>query len=549
MVVLSVALTGLMASVVAAGTLGDKEELFSCGTPPASSEQLRAMRRALAKRQEAKPDDGSELRLNTDVVMCCNPGNCPSEEDVKQQFVETNKHYKPANISFNLTRIEPIQDARCNGVNFQDRNTYYPLLIDHFQQDDKSKMKVLYAQPQQAGSTGVANIADHQYGIPGYTPRWPDGAVVRMDHLPRAGQQPKNGNLVTRSLLRLRKALSRRQNGFHERWPKTTSHELGHNLGLHHAFGGVDAVGQAGKSSCGDGDGIPDTPAQMSPTQGCPSQQHYRRGPVPQLGNPPQTTGGQFNDQSSNCTQGSNEFNLMDYGTCENSVQLTPGQIAQIRGTARVRLGQASEVPKTAAEKGERADGNAGTSPQQNGPDVRGGQQPQQNPSVPGGPQTKDDKSPLTGAPQTQDNSPFPGNPQTQDGNSIPAAGPQNNSPFPGSPQTQGGSSGAAQGLDGQGEVSPANDEDMSKIMQLLTEQEFNNLPPEKRDAEDVPDLAIDRRSEDVVDEPFPIAIDRRSEDVVDEPFPIAIDRRSEDVVDNPFPIAIDRRNDDVASA
>ncbi|KAF4507699.1 hypothetical protein G6O67_004170 [Ophiocordyceps sinensis] len=287
----------VMASTALAGTLGQRAEplQFGCGTL-ANTGQMDTTQNLLKRQAGEPPDDNSLIQLDFVVHLCCQSGRgsgengggpgrggCPPEGAIHKQVDITNQMFASANISFKLQKIAPVKGG-CGSVGFGN----FQRLQQQVHEGGMGTLNVVYTEISRGErAMGLCNILDTRSGDLGEQ----DGCGVAMNTLPGA-----KGDTMS----------------------KVTPHEIGHWLSLGHPF--------SENRQCGDGDGIEDTPPQMSPTMGCPNGRGGGQGVFGQAG----SDGG--------CQPGANQNNIMDYSSCEK-LSFSKGQKQRIRRAARFRKG------------------------------------------------------------------------------------------------------------------------------------------------------------------------------------------------------------------
>ncbi|KAK1252483.1 hypothetical protein MKX08_003670 [Trichoderma sp. CBMAI-0020] len=205
---------------------------FSCGATP--SEQFKEISKSLAKEEAVARRLGRraihEVQVNVYMHIVASSedlhdGNL-SDQDVLNQFQVLKTDFEPTGIIFNLKSIDRTFNAtwanntdlrrmwyHVRNGSYSDLNLWFIPELEHYG----------YCTIPTTGDT--LRYAIHQ-----------DGCTIRSDTVP--GGRANNYNLG-----------------------KTVTHEVGHWMGLLHTFqGGCDGVG----------DYIEDTPAQASPSEGCP---------------------------------------------------------------------------------------------------------------------------------------------------------------------------------------------------------------------------------------------------------------------------------------
>ncbi|CAE6480718.1 unnamed protein product [Rhizoctonia solani] len=144
-----------------------------------------------------------------------------------------NKDYGPAGFHFNLVNITYITNQTWfDRPNSNPNNTYQTEMKAALRQGDAGTLNIYSTNLTLSNLLGYATFP-YSYQ---YKPK-DDGVVFRYSSVP--GGTERSYNLG-----------------------KTLTHEVGHWFGLYHTFqGGCD----------GNGDEVWDTPAQLTPTSGCPS--------------------------------------------------------------------------------------------------------------------------------------------------------------------------------------------------------------------------------------------------------------------------------------
>ncbi|KAL7926728.1 hypothetical protein ACQKWADRAFT_328387 [Trichoderma austrokoningii] len=205
---------------------------FSCGTEP--SEEFMEMSRSLAEEEAAARKLGRraahEVQINVYmhiVASSQDPGDGNlSDQDVTNQFQVLKTDFEPTGIMFNLKSIDRTVNATWANNTDLGRMWYY------LRNGSYSDLNLWFIPTlEQYGYCTVPATGDTlRYAI------YQDGCTIRSDTVP--GGRANNYNLG-----------------------KTVTHEVGHWLGLLHTFQG---------GCTGPGDYIDDTPAQASPSFGCP---------------------------------------------------------------------------------------------------------------------------------------------------------------------------------------------------------------------------------------------------------------------------------------
>ncbi|KAF3925826.1 Ulilysin [Dactylellina cionopaga] len=164
-------------------------------------------------------------------------GNLPDDK-VQAQLDALNRDYKGAGISFNLK--ETTRTVNKDWATFSvdnDSNDVEYTMKKALRKGSYAALNVYY-RPLGDGLLGICVFPEHVTA--GDRTFILDGCQVLSGSVPNGG-------------------VANYEDG------KTATHEIGHWLGLFHTFQGGCATGADG------GDGVSDTPAQKSPTNGCPN--------------------------------------------------------------------------------------------------------------------------------------------------------------------------------------------------------------------------------------------------------------------------------------
>ncbi|KAL4903360.1 hypothetical protein BDW74DRAFT_179778 [Aspergillus multicolor] len=267
-----------------------------CGTPHPSELGLAAHRRLRAQeaaaanttRLNVRQVDSMQIQVYAHLVRASESESAVLDWQVRQQVSMLNQYFRPTGFSFVLAGVDsqimpnlgPIwggteQDLRVKQVRVGDMQTlnFYvvPSVIDNFAD---------YAWVNPGIFLPHEDVDANRTGLRSSFPWWSienpqaDGVVVARDYIPGG-----------------------RNVGFNT--GKIGVHEVGHWLGLLHTF----------QDGCDGGDLVDDTPAEASPTFGCP----WSRDSCPQPGTDP-------------------IHNLMDYTNDACRYQFTTGQVQRMYG-------------------------------------------------------------------------------------------------------------------------------------------------------------------------------------------------------------------------
>ncbi|KAF2753159.1 extracellular metalloprotease [Pseudovirgaria hyperparasitica] len=225
-----IVLAGLIALITAhpaEHTLLPRKSDFGCGSEP--TKEFIATAQAMAAQEE-----NGELFMTTATLeiatyfhLVTAKANEVSDTQLQQQIVVMNENYAPYGISFNVIGIDKTINSRW---------AYDQAELEMKGALRKGNYKTLnvYFQTSLGGNLGYCYFPTSG-ATPGSTILIRDGCAILAQSVP--GGSSTNFNLG-----------------------KTVTHEVGHWFGLFHTFQG----------GCDGGDSVADTPAQASPSSGCP---------------------------------------------------------------------------------------------------------------------------------------------------------------------------------------------------------------------------------------------------------------------------------------
>ncbi|EFY86946.1 hypothetical protein J3459_017648 [Metarhizium acridum] len=279
-----------MANVIHAGVLyGRDEPLRQCAEPPPSEEFLNFSKElntssTLITRQQP---GNLNFQVYTHVVYFDQTvkGGYLTEDIIKTGMDVMNRYYSRSGITFTHVSNDYTQHpawargqdqmgmkAKLRRGNYADLNLYYVAFIPGPAADGSA-------------SAGICWLP-----------------------VPRRDGRVSQEELIRDGCMMLAETA-------HPRYPNdmTTTHEVGHWLGLLHTFEG---------NACAEGDTIDDTFPQQEPTQRCERVQHKFQD-------------GRAAVRACNNWYPSNMFNIMDYSSC--SREFSPGQEQRMQYWAQVR--------------------------------------------------------------------------------------------------------------------------------------------------------------------------------------------------------------------
>ncbi|KAK2616817.1 hypothetical protein QQS21_000194 [Conoideocrella luteorostrata] len=206
-----------------------------CATRSRSPEE-----RELFGRQPPQPDKGDAINLGCVVHLCCLQKNkCPSNGVATKAVDHMNSLLHGSKINFKLENVSRIDNELCTkGLN-DDKSMNE--LKAHFHQGNTSTLNLVYVPTNEgAGVKGKCDMPGAETNIAA-TYGGTDGCVIAMDTLPgkmgglgarNSGERQPRG--VPSRLFSRQTAGSSGNVGDSSGMSITTTHEMGHWLGLNH---------------------------------------------------------------------------------------------------------------------------------------------------------------------------------------------------------------------------------------------------------------------------------------------------------------------------
>nr|AJD23143.1 metalloprotease 1 [Onygena corvina] len=223
-------LSVLLSGLAAAGSIASAER--SCGSHPPRGYDREFTEAVAALGDKANVTNLAGLTIDTyfHVITSGSTGSI-SDSTLQAQINAMNQHYGPAGVQFRL-----IKATRSNNSQWASGN-------------DEAGMKRALHQGTYSSLNVyfIPNLSDGLLGICNFPRSNPTQSTVIMD-----GCMVRSGTVPGGSTTNYNQG-------------KTTTHEVGHYLGLYHVF--------SENGSCQDSDMVADTPAQSKKTSGCPSSQ------------------------------------------------------------------------------------------------------------------------------------------------------------------------------------------------------------------------------------------------------------------------------------
>lgn len=161
--------------------------------------------------------------------------------DMEKQVRHMNEHFESTGITFDLRRVIHTKNPKWATYSIYDNPEVELEMKKSIRRGDYADLNI-YLRPLGDGLLGFCYFPDDV--APDSDEFWYDGCEVLHTTIPDGSEFPYDEG-------------------------KTATHEVGHWLGLFHTFQG----------GCDGGDEVADTPAQRSPTNGCPVGKDTCTGP------------------------------------------------------------------------------------------------------------------------------------------------------------------------------------------------------------------------------------------------------------------------------
>jgi len=215
--------------------VGEDVDLVSAPQKKASMERKFSAQRKLPSK-DALVSPVIDVNFNIIAVNNTVAGGWIRPSQVLSQIAVLNKDYKASGIQFRLVNTTRILNKN-----------WFTNVSDESQEQTAMKQQLRRGGPETLNIYTVSFNNPAAEGLLGYatfpsdyksSPK-DDGVVIQYQTLPGGTNAPFNQG-------------------------RTTTHEVGHWVGLYHTF--------QGESCSSSGDEVSDTPAQLKPTSGCPKK-------------------------------------------------------------------------------------------------------------------------------------------------------------------------------------------------------------------------------------------------------------------------------------